>query len=664
MSIKTIKQRIALVAVSALTVGMITAVSAPVATANMGPATTTANSQNQADTLVLWTLADLDGTPDVTSSTIATVQTANFSTTSALAAGTSVGWVADNSVLSATEGTGVANARVMVRTVNGTAGVTVGTSVSSGTARTAVVLPGAKLSFQIHAGATSTGVTAVVTGGTLGSLQTTSGSVDLANTQQAASVYNTATGSSTSNPTLSGVFNVSGAAGTVATLAAYSGVGIVNGDTRTSGALIGIWTFTISASSNAGSVSLADSTVTQQPCIAKTAGSTATNTFDTTSRCANGTMGVIFVDLNDAFGVNVTGGTLTATATNGSLVNVVGAAAVVTGDNYSAAAAFDSQSSAPAVNYVVVTQPTSGVAGSTVVTITNSGTVVGTKTINWGGDVASIAIDPVNSSKTVVNGQTATSVGNGTVTSYLTGVVYVYKDAAGNVLSGLVPTMTGQTGSMLGASLATTTGNTADSVHYATYVTVAQSSSLGYGASTINHPGGTATANFGLGTYQIQVLNGSGTPVKSNVMSVNVSSATRNTFDASFDKASYSPGDIATLTITAKDSGGRAMGTGTLLTGLEIVVGSGLTVAGTACTAASTFTDGAKTCKFGVGNTGGAYAWSVALTTATQQAAVVGSVKVATSAVSNEEVLKSIVALIASINKQIAALQKLILQRR
>jgi hypothetical protein len=38
-------------------------------------------------------------------------------------------------------------------------------------------------------------------------------------------------------------------------------------------------------------------------------------------------------------------------------------------------------------------------------------------------------------------------------------------------------------------------------------------------------------------------------------------------------------------------------------------------------------------------------------------------VKVVDGAVSNAEVLKSIVALIASINKQIAALQKLILKR-
>jgi hypothetical protein len=39
------------------------------------------------------------------------------------------------------------------------------------------------------------------------------------------------------------------------------------------------------------------------------------------------------------------------------------------------------------------------------------------------------------------------------------------------------------------------------------------------------------------------------------------------------------------------------------------------------------------------------------------------SIKASTTGVTNEEVLKSIVALIASINKQIQALQKLILRR-
>jgi len=651
MSIKTIKQRIALVAVTALTAGMFTVVSVPTTNAvNLGGANNLGG-----DTLVIWHTADTDGTPDTTTSVGLTASTANQ--------GTSIGWVSDTTV------SGTTNTANVYQRIKG--GAVVATSTTGGTGgaiRTAAVLPGAKISFILSGGVTSTGITAVVTGGTLGSLASTSGTVDLSGAQTSASVYNNAalndiaasTTAGQNTPIMSGVFSISGAAGTTATLTAYSGSLISNSDNRTAGALIGTWTFTVVAASASGTFNAGESTVTQQACIAKSAAAAGTNSFDTTSRCANGTMGVVYVALKDAYTSSLTGGTLAATATNGSLVNVLNTTPT-SGANYAASASFSSATLA-ATNYVVVTQPVAGAAGSTTVTITHQGTVVGTKTINWGGDVATIEILP-SSAKVIGNGQTATNVGNGTVTSYLTGVVYVYKDAAGNVLSGLTPTMTGQTGAMLGASLATTTAATDTAVRYGTFVTVAQTSTLGYGASTINHPGGTAAANFGAGSYQIQVLNSAGTAVKSNVYNVTVSALATHTFEASFDKASYSPGDIATLTITAKDSGGRLMPSSHPLTGLEILTGTGLAVAGTACSATSTLTNGSKTCTFGVGNTAGAYAWSVALTSASLQSAVVGSVKVVDGAVSNAEVLKSIVALIASINKQIAALQKLILKR-
>ena len=108
------------------------------------------------------------------------------------------------------------------------------------------------------------------------------------------------------------------------------------------------------------------------------------------------------------------------------------------------------------------------------------------------------------------------------------------------------------------------------------------------------------------------------------------------------------------------------MANGTALTGLDLTVNTGgFTATGAACTAASTVTAGVKTCKYSALNTEGAYAFSVDVTTATAQDASIGTlpVKPSTTAVSNADVLKSIVALIASINKQIQALQKLILKR-
>jgi hypothetical protein len=146
-----------------------------------------------------------------------------------------------------------------------------------------------------------------------------------------------------------------------------------------------------------------------------------------------------------------------------------------------------------------------------------------------------------------------------------------------------------------------------------------------------------------------------------------------NTYTASLDKATYAPGDIATLTISAKDSAGLAvndaqvLGTGTA--NGPSILGSQLTAV-TAPTYTDTFSGGVKTYKYIVGSTTGSYNLVVDLPylnsiSTAGQAAVTVAYKVASSStdVTNADVLKSIVALIASINKQIQALQKLILRR-
>ena len=88
----------------------------------------------------------------------------------------------------------------------------------------------------------------------------------------------------------------------------------------------------------------------------------------------------------------------------------------------------------------------------------------------------------------------------------------------------------------------------------------------------------------------------------------------------------------------------------------------------TAPTTADKFSSaaGVKTYKLSVGTTEGAFVGTFKIAGATDTAAktVQYAVKSSTATVSNADVLKSIVALIASINKQIQALQKLILARR
>ena len=90
----------------------------------------------------------------------------------------------------------------------------------------------------------------------------------------------------------------------------------------------------------------------------------------------------------------------------------------------------------------------------------------------------------------------------------------------------------------------------------------------------------------------------------------------------------------------------------------------------TAATNADTFTDGVAKYKFVVGSTEGNYQLSVDLpkwnsTTYSQTAVTVPyAIKASSASVSNAEVLAAIVKLIASINKQIAALQKAITKKK
>jgi len=188
-----------------------------------------------------------------------------------------------------------------------------------------------------------------------------------------------------------------------------------------------------------------------------------------------------------------------------------------------------------------------------------------------------------------------------------------------------------------------------------------QTSAVGYGYTTMVVP---SSILQGTGTYRLKLTNSAGTAIYSAVQTATVSHGT-DSFSVSWDKASYASGEIATLTIKGKDVYGNPVATGVALTGLALSTNTaGLASVGTACSASSVFVEGARTCKFAVLNESGSYAYSVDLDTLTAQSASVGTVAVAAAAgVTNADVLKAIVSLIASINKQIAALQKALLKK-
>jgi hypothetical protein len=154
--------------------------------------------------------------------------------------------------------------------------------------------------------------------------------------------------------------------------------------------------------------------------------------------------------------------------------------------------------------------------------------------------------------------------------------------------------------------------------------------------------------------------------VKSNPFTVNCSVGGISTFSVSTDKATYAPGEIATLSIKGLDVLGKPVADNTTM-GADYVNLSmpGMTLIGAAATSADTFTAGVKTYKFRVDQAEGSFVGQAQPTATADDAAktVSYTIKSAAGTVTNAEVLKSIVSLIASINKQIQALQKLILKR-
>jgi len=603
------KQRIALVAVSALTAGLFSVVSTPVANAAAGA--TTADS--------LW-LATTNSTTGVTKTTVAGGDVAT-------ATDAGLGFIA------------VTSANLALKQVVQTDG----TGLLAGAVGTANALATAQLRFNV--GTPTAKASLVVSGGTISGTTVKAGGPALTFNGS-----NTAIAVDTNAGYFSAVVTpVSGA--TSMTVSSYQGTGIL-ATTPTNGTLIGQWVITIVSSSLSGVLSTADSSVYQQAAVAKGTACAGTSAFDVVSSVGNGQVGCIWINPLDAYTTAVSTGSLTASATNGAKVAI--GAAPTGAEGYTASKSFASATSA-ADTYVSVVQGTANTGGTTVVTIAWQGVTIGTKTITFQGDLAKLTFVAASSKTTYKNGSTNAAADGGRLA-----IAYVATDALGQAVTLTAgPTISDATGAMTPAVL----DNTNDGV-----IGALQTAALGAGASAMTIA---SNALVGAGTFRIKLTNAAGVDIKSDVINATVSTGAA-TFTAAWDKASYSPGEIAVLTITAKDSGGRGVAQGVAFgTNAAITINTdGFTSLTVACDTLSTQTvkgtDGQRTCSYAVKNTAGAYAYSVSVPTSSGQSAIAGTLKIADSAgtVSNAQVLQSIVALIASINKQIQALQALILKKK
>ena len=628
MSTKTNFKRIALVAVTALGAGVLSV--APAYAADEA-----ADSQ-----FVLITQASSTGKGIVNSDT---------------GEARSTGWITKGTASGATTGT-TALADTTV-----TAGFMIA-AAGGADAVTGVIYPGAQLAFSATTDEAVSGdaLSIVVTGGTISDFDSAQGTEAVNGTRTIAVAVQATT---TDNNYVKGLITANAAVGGNLTIAVYKGTTNTTTTTATNGVLIGSITLTVASASASGTYDAANSSIYVQPGIAEGATSSTEQAYDTATNLNNGQVGVIWVSTKDAYLSPVTG-QLNASASAGNVV--ITNSTVAAADSYSGSSTFDSEGSWDGAGYVVVKQPTANTASTSVVTITLDGAVIATKTIKWNGIAASVSLVAASSASIFKNGYAAWTSGTDTT---ILNVVYSVKDAAGNAIdvanAQTALSISDQTGSMVGASLSQTdvTGTAAA----ANIDAILQTTSLGYGVATMLIP---ASSLSGAGTYKLKYVNSAGATIKSAAINATVSAGAAS-FTASWDKAQYNTGDIATLTITAKDSNGQLVADGVVLgTGALVTTNSdGLASVTSACDSANiattTYSGGSKVCKFAVKNTAGSYAFTAKVATSADQAAIAGTVKVvdASGAVSNADVLKSIVALIASINKQIQALQKLILRR-
>jgi hypothetical protein len=378
------------------------------------------------------------------------------------------------------------------------------------------------------------------------------------------------------------------------------------------------------------------------------AASAMDNSNDNDTSFANAASAYIHINTNDAYGVAyTTSSTLAVSCTNSAVV----------GGNKGGYYAAGSQTAA--YYDIAVTQPTSGVALTTTCTVSLNGTVLGTKTLTIVGDLAKIE------ASLYTNGDT-----EGSTTAQYGTIKYYYKDAAGNTLTatGNLPSLTSSTISTKTNALVTTDGSTAGGT------TVRDAKGVAAGAAAQSGRVAYNCIDFGVSPISIYAVNASAAVVTSNVVNA-VCGGPTFTYTASLDKASYATGDVATLTITAKDYNGGAVASNvTLGTGAAIALG-GMTSASTIATtdALSDGLAGTWSYTFTVGQSTGSYSGSVKIALGSAYAtlspqynkAATVSYKITdnSGSVSNADVLKAIVSLIASINKQIAALQKALLKK-
>jgi hypothetical protein len=631
----TIRKRVALTAITALFSGVLTVTSVPVTSADVhtaaGSASPSVASTDDTKTLYVATVSNSSGTTalaDVANGTIGDVEdTAR-----------SVGLLAKDT--------------------------------STGTAQTATVLVGGALSLY---GQYATTIALTATAGTFGTNATATAATSVTFADPARTVlFSYPAGGTASNGNLAAVWTAPSTAGTY-TISMYYKTATTNPTLPaatsgpSSGTLGAAITVTVVAASAGGSYSAANSA-----CLTKTSATTevydgisGTLTADSTSsNVANGSAWYIGFKLNDAYGANLSAGNIVVNATNNGVVNLGDGTSAVTAGTGSTVV----EASTGASRQVRVDQPTSGAPLTTTVTISYNGTTVCTKTVSIRGLAASVSVSDiatVDLGGAVVNndwlGETDTvpaSLGTARHGHY-----YVtLKDSAGNIVfpaSGDSFSMDPSTTTSIVTALTVASGN------FATTTSSTNPMSKSVGTFTCGPTAGQSDVKLRFTTAA------TGVTITSPAFTARCADDPVS-YKVSLDKASYTQGEIATMTVSFFDSKGNPANSVDSPGSVTMVMPYMTFVTATGSANMLPNNKGVKTYTMTVGtnvaSVAGTYTGVVDFSTITStygvdKATLTYKITAGGADISFTEVLKSVIALIASINKQIQALQKLILKR-
>jgi len=530
---------------------------------------------------------------------------------------------------------------------------------SSGTAQTATALTSAQITLYAPVSATVVAFSASAGSFSVSSGQATTGGTATFNQTRSVVLISSISAATT----VSTVWVAPSSAGTYTVSLYYHGNGAVPTTSTPAGTLAGQLTVTVTAASTA-SVYNAGNSFCQISNAATGAITTTSNTDSTAATVNGGSMWINFA-LRDGYGNALDSGNIVATATNGALIAYGNGVTTPAAGTASTVVAYDSGSG----DTIRVNQGTADAPASTTVTISYNGTTICTKTVGFAGGAAKVAVTVAETQNLSTSAGLADFLADGYGRAGLFTVLVT--DAAGNQLSTGVDALIGRS-----SALGTFSVNAASIAGQTIVSALSVDSSATQTSTTL--PGRVSTGTYTCGATAGEVktakldftITATGKTITSDAFTIRCAGAP-SSYTATFDKTSYTQGELATLTVKFLDSKGNAANSVSGTGGWTSVTPM-LTNVSTTGAAAGLGTTGTKTYTYTVGTTtgmtAGTYTSIIDFTSLTGAGTAVKAtptykLSAGGDTTSNADILKSIVALIASINKQIQALQKLILKR-